>query len=103
MLCENIHRRVIMARSVAARWVEAASNAEYHLTVYIPGGDARNIPSLLDGLRAGRIKLSGMAAPANFGLLEEFDSVNLWSSDGAALARLASWFEARGYETSGVT
>ena len=92
-----------MARAVAARWLAATSSAEYHLTVYIPGGDTRNIPSLLDGFRAGRIKLGGMSTPNNFGVVDEFDSVHVWSSDGVALTRLAAWFESRGYETSGVT
>lgn len=95
-------RRVVMARAVAAQWLDSVSRPEYHLTVYIPGGDTRNVPSLMEGFRAGRIRFAGLTTPANFGAAFEFDLINLWSSDGEALVKMASWFEARGYETTGV-
>jgi len=33
---------------------------------------------------------------------EGFDSVSVWSSEDGTLRKLAAWFEARGFETSGV-
>ncbi len=102
MSIQQVQRRVIMARTVAAQWLEQSARPEYHLTILIPGGDTRNLPSILDGFRAGRLRVAGMKAPANFGVLAEFDSVSVWSSDGEALQKLAEWCEARGYETTGV-
>jgi len=98
----HIQRRIVMARTVAEKWLQSVVKPEYHLTVLIPGGDTRNLPSVMEGFRAGRMRVAGMSAPENFGMKAEFDSVHLWSSDGEALTKLAKWFEARGYETSGV-
>jgi hypothetical protein len=36
------------------------------------------------------------------GVREEFDAITIWSSDESSLQRVAGWFEARGFETSGV-
>lgn len=96
------HRRVVLARSIAARYLSEVTRPEYRLTVFLDGADTRNVPGLMSGLRDGRLRVAGMSAPPNFGVREEFGSVTLWSSDDRVLRKLASWFETRGYETSGV-
>jgi len=96
------HRRVVLARAVASRYLSDAATPEYRLTVFIQGGDTRNIPGLLCGFRDGRRKVGGLTAPADLGLREGLDSVTLWSADDDVLRKLAAWFEFRGFETSGV-
>lgn len=95
-------RRVVMARSVAERWLTDVSHPEYRLTVYLPGDDKRNVPALMQGLKEGRIRVAGLSTPKDFGLTEAFDAITLWSSDGDAIKKLANWFDVRGYETTGV-
>lgn len=96
------HRRVVLARTVAARYLSDAASPEFRLTVFLNGADTRNVPGLLNGLRDGRLRLGGMSAPPDLGVREEFDSVTVWSSDETSLRKVAAWFEARGFETSGV-
>jgi hypothetical protein len=97
-----IFRRVVMARSVAERWLEDVSHPEYRLTVYLPGNDARNVPALMQGLKEGRIRVAGLTTPKDFGVAEAFDAITMWSSDGEAIKKLAKWFDDRDYETTGV-
>ena len=96
------HRRDVLARSIAARYLSEASSPEYRVTIYLNGIEGRNVPGLLTGLRDGRLRLGGMSAPADLGVREEFDAVTVWSSDEASLRKVAGWFESRGFETSGV-
>jgi hypothetical protein len=96
------HRRVVLARAVASRYLADASTPEYRLTIFIPGGDNRNIPGLLSGFRDGRRKVGGLTAPSDLGLREGLDSVTMWSADDGVLRKLAAWFEFRGFDTSGV-
>jgi hypothetical protein len=96
------HRKVVLARAVAARYLLEAAHPEYRLTIFLGGIEGRNVPGLLNGLRGGRLRLGGMAAPADMGVREEFDAITIWSSDESSLQRVAGWFEARGFETSGV-
>jgi len=96
------HRRVVLARSVAARYLSEVTRPEYRLTIFLNGADGRNVPGLLTGMRDGRLRLAGLSAPPDFGVREEFDSVAVWASDDKTLRKLAEWFEARGFETSGV-
>lgn len=96
------HRRVVLARTVASRYLSDVSQPEYRLTILLGSDDRRNAPGILVGLRDGRLKLGGITAPPDMGVREEFDSVVLWSSDADALGKIAGWFESRGFETSGV-
>ncbi|NBR01102.1 MAG: hypothetical protein EBT79_11905 [Actinobacteria bacterium] len=93
---------MVLARAVAARYLSEVARPEYRLTIFLSGAEGRNIPSLLSGMRDGRLRLAGMSAPPDFGVREEFDSVAVWSSEDKTLRKLAAWFEARGFETSGV-
>lgn len=96
------HRRVVLARAIASRYLSKISHPEYRLSILTGSDDRFHVPSMVSGLRDGRIKLGGMSAPSDLGLREEFDSVVLWSSDADALGKIARWFESRGFETSGV-
>lgn len=96
------HNRVVLARAVAARYLQEVSHPEFRLTVLLNGWESRNVPGLLTGLRDGRLRVGGVVGPAPIGVREEFDSVTVWSSDEGTLQKLASWFESRGFETSGV-
>jgi hypothetical protein len=96
------HRRVVLARAIAARYLVEVSRPEYRLSILTGSDDRINVPSVLAGFRAGRIRLAGTSAPSDLGLREEFDSIVMWSSDADALGKVAGWFESRGFETSGV-
>lgn len=96
------HRRVVLARAIATRYLTEVSRPEYRLSILTGSDDRFHIPSLMAGLRDGRLKLGGMSAPPDLGVREEFDSVVVWSSDSNSLGKIARWFETRGFETSGV-
>jgi len=96
------HRRVVLARAIAARYLTEVSRPEYRLSI-LTGSDERvHVPSMLAGLRDGRLKFGSVDAPVDIGIREEFDSVAVWSPDADTLRKIAAWFESRGFETSGV-
>jgi len=97
-------RRIIMAKTVAQRFIESHLNAEYRLQVYGSGQDIRKLPSLLRSFRDGKIRLSGLDVEPieDLGINENFDSLEIWSSHREPLKKLAHWFEKRGMETTGI-
>jgi hypothetical protein len=95
-------RRVVLARAVAARYITEGAVPEYRLSVFLDGENNRNVPGLVNGFRDGRVKLGGLTAPSDFGAREEFDAMTMWTADGLLLGKIASWFESRGFETTGV-
>lgn len=95
-------RRIVMARSLARRWLDAQARPEHRLTIYYVGKDVRGIPNLLRGFRDAKLKIGSVDPIPDLGVSENFDSVTVWSSDRDALVRLAAWFEGHNYETSGV-
>jgi len=95
-------RRVLMARSLARRWLEERVRPEHRLTVYFVGREVRGYPNLLRSFRDGKLKLGSVESIPDLGVIEGFDSITVWSSDAPSLAKLASWFEERGFETTGV-
>lgn len=90
-----------MARAIASRWLDTHAHAEHRLTVYYTGRDGRGMPNLMRSLRDGKVKLGSVGSIPDLGVQEAFDSLTVWSGDRVALSRLASWFEERGYDTSG--
>jgi len=96
------HRRVVLARSVASKYLIDAATPEYRLSIIMDGYETRNVPGILNGFRDGRLKLGGLASPKDFGVREDFDAITVWSADENALHKVAAWFESRGFETSGV-
>lgn len=101
-MSEQVEKRVVMARRVAARWIARKATAEYRFSVLLGQREIRNLPNLLRSLRDGKISMEGVPAIPDLGVFEEFDKVSMWSNDREALAKLSSWFERRGFETTGI-
>ena len=95
-------QRVVMARLVAKRWIEARTHSEYRLTVYYGSREIRGLPGLLRSWRDAKIKIGGMTPIPDLGLKEGFDHFEVWSSDREGLLEFKTWCEARGCETTGV-
>ena len=95
-------RRVVMAKLVAARWIEDRARPEHHLRVYYGPREIKNMPNLFRSFRDGKLKMGSIEPIPDLGIREEFDHVALWSTNKIALKHLAEWLEARGCETSGL-
>ena len=95
-------RRIVMARALALRWLEAHVRPEHRLTVFYAGKDAQSIPNLLRSFRDAKLRIGSMDPITDLGVQEDFDSVTVWSANRDAVVRLAAWFEQHGYETTGV-
>lgn len=96
-------RRVMMAKRVAIKWIEANSSPEYKLAIY--RGSAKsslNMPSLLKSFRDGKIKVAGLSAIPDLGVQPEFDHVVVRSKDFDALNALDEAVQKLGCDTSGV-
>jgi len=97
-----IERRVIMAKTVASRWLENRVREEHRLTILGCAKAVNNLPNLLRSFRDGKVAMAGVEPLPDLGLQEEFDAISLWSSDRTALISLKDWCEKRGLETSGI-
>lgn len=95
-------RRVVMARDLAQRWLEAQTHPEHRLTIYYVGREARGLPNLFRSFRDAKVKIGSIEPVRDLGVSEAFDAVTVWSRDREAMIQIASWFESHGYETSGV-
>jgi len=95
-------KRVVMAKTVAGRWLSRCAHAEYRLRVLYGAHEFKNLPNFLRAFRDSRVAVQGLMPLPDLGIKEEFDAVEVWSSDRDALARLKDWFEKRNMETSGV-
>jgi hypothetical protein len=97
-------RRIIMAKTVAKRYLESRLNEEYRLQVYGNFQDIKKLPNLLRSFRDGKLKLAGLdVGPIpDLGIQENFDSIEIWSSHRDPLKKLAHWFEKKGMETTGI-
>jgi len=95
-------RRIVMARALAKRWLEAETRPEHRLTIYYVGKEVRGLPNVLRGFRDAKLKIGSVDPIPDLGITEGFDSVTVWSSNRDALVRLAAWFEGHQYETTGV-
>lgn len=95
-------RRVVMARDVARRWVSRVAQAEYRIRVLYGAREYKNLPNLLRAFRDGKVAMKGLGTIPDLGIKEDFDALELWSSNYDAILRLGTWFEARGFETTGV-
>lgn len=95
-------KQVVMARNVAARWVGKFAKAEYRVRVLYGAKDFKNLPNLLRSFRDGKVAMSGIKVMPDLGIKEDFDGLEVWSSDHDALVSLNVWFEKQGFETSGV-
>lgn len=43
------HRRVVLARSVASKYLIDAATPEYRLSIIMDGYETRNVPGILNG------------------------------------------------------
>ena len=95
-------KHVVVARSVARRWVARVAEPEYRVKVLLGTREIKNIPSLLRSFRDSRVAMQDVPAIGDLGIKEHFDSIELWSKDRENLVKLAAWFEKRGFDTTGV-
>lgn len=95
-------KRVVMAKKVAARWLSRVAKSEYRFSVFQGSSEIRNLGGLLRSLRDGKIAMGDVPNIQDLGVSENFDSIDIWSSDREGMVKLQGWFEKRGYETTGV-
>jgi hypothetical protein len=97
------HRRIVMARRLAKRWVEANARPEYRLKVYRSAAkELKNLPGLLRSFRDGKLKIAGIEPIEDLGIQPGFDHLIVWSSNRKGLIELDAWFHKSGCETTGV-
>jgi len=101
-MSQDNEKRIVMARRVARRWVSRIATAEFRFSVLYGAKDYRYIPGLLRSQRDGKVAMAGVPTIPDLGIRESFDCVTLWSSNREAMLSLQSWFERRGFETTGV-
>lgn len=98
--------RVIMARSVARRWLQNRAKPEFRMHIYMTPGSSpnlfRSLPNLMKSHRNGQIRLSGVDSAPDLGVQSHFDYVTVWSSNKVALQSLQEFCESKGLDTSGV-
>jgi len=94
--------RVVMAKLIAARWLESMVHPEYRMAVYYGPRDIKNLPNLLRSFRDGKLKVGSVDPIPDLGIREEFDHLVIWSSEREGLLKLQGWFEERECETSGI-
>lgn len=99
---QNCVKRIVMAKRVAALWVEAHATPHYRLTAYLPSDIPTNIPATLRSFRNGNMRLASVPAIPDLGMQVGFDHVVAWSQDRTAMLALEKWLQARGCETIGV-
>lgn len=95
-------KRVVMAHNVARRWVGRVAKAEYRVRVLYGATEFKNLTNLLRCFRDGKVAMKGITKIPDMGIKEDFDGIDVWSSDHDAMVQLNEWFEAKGLETSGV-
>lgn len=95
-------RRVVIARSVARRWVEKKAAPEYRFTVLGDTPKVRTLTGLLRSFRDRKIAMDSVDPLPDLGICEKFESVELWSSNRQAMLTLKAWCEKRGMETTGL-
>lgn len=94
--------RVVMAKAVAKRWLEARVQPEYRMTVYYGAREIRGLPALLRSFRDAKLRVGSIEPIRDLGIHEEFDHFVVWSSDRDGLMKLQDWLEKRGCETTGI-
>lgn len=99
---DSKEKRVVMTRRVAGRWLHRIAQPEFRLRVLYGAREIRNLASLLESFRDGRVAMAAVPKIANLGIRADFDGIELWSSDREGILALESWFEKRGFETTGV-
>jgi hypothetical protein len=99
--------RVVMAKSVASRWIKGLSRTEYRFNIF--GFDstakAKKFASSLRSLRDRPNHRKSSETPtllpsiSDLGVRERGDMVEVWSSNVDSLRKLARWAESVGLNT----
>ena len=95
-------RHVVMTRKVTREWITRVAHAEYRFDVYLGTREYRNLPNLLRSFRDGKVAVGGLPQTPDLGVLETPDKITVWSRDHSGILALQTWFEKRGFETTGV-
>lgn len=95
-------KRVVMVHKVARRWIGRVARTEHRIRVLYGSFDLKNLVNLLRCFRDGKVAMKDIPKIPDLGIKEDFDGIDVWSSDYDALVQLNTWFEAKGLETSGV-
>lgn len=95
-------KQVLMARSVARRWLSRVAQEEFRLRVIYGSREYRNLPNLLRAFRDGKVAIQGVPTIPDLGVKDDFDGVEVWTRDREAMLKLGHWFEGRGLDTTGV-
>ena len=99
--------RVVMAKSVASRWIKGLSRTEYRFNIFgfESAVKAKKFASSLRSLRDRSGHRRASEAPAlipsisDLGVKERGDMVEVWSSNVDSLRKLARWAESVGLNT----
>jgi hypothetical protein len=94
--------RVVMAKRVAASWLEATASSEYRLTVYSTPHSLRYLPQLLGSWRNSKIRLGSMDPVLDLGIKCTPNSITVWSRNRVGMVALDRWLTERNCETTGV-
>jgi hypothetical protein len=96
-----------MAKSVAHRWLIAATSSEYRFSIFgfEHQSKAKKFASVLRSLRDRKCKSAGsqnsphIPTIPDLGVRDRGDAVEVWSSNVEALRKLAFWAESSGLNT----
>lgn len=98
----SCEKRIVMAKRVAARWVEEHAVPQYRLTAYLAADSMANVPAALRSFRNGTTRLASVPPIPDLGIQTGFDHIVVWSKDRTAMLALEAWLQSRGCETIGV-
>lgn len=99
---EKREKQVFMSKAVAHRWLKKEASAYYQVTIFTQQKHPRIIANLLRSSRDDKLRVNNMEPIKDLGVKESFDGVTLWSRNQDKLTKLATWFESKGYDTTGV-
>jgi hypothetical protein len=102
MSTKSPETRIVMAKLVAQKWLQARSRNEYRLTIFAGHLPTSSLLGLLKSFRDKRIAIAGVQPIPDLGIQDKNDQVQIWSENNESLVTLNKWLEKRGYETSGV-
>jgi hypothetical protein len=98
----QVEKRVVMPKTVAKRWVARIAHAEYRFKILLGTQEVKGLPGLLRSFRDRKVAMAGVEPLPDLGVKENFDYIEVWSSNHDGIVKLKDWFERRGFETTGV-
>lgn len=100
--------RIVMAKAVAARWLQGLARSEYRFTIFgfANQAKAKRFASSLRSIRDRQQRQGALVdnivripSITDLGVRERGDSVEVWSSNVEGLRKLAQWAESVGLNT----